>query len=48
MILLPLRPVSLTNKNPQRREIIHSMRPAERKDRSIDLNMCICRSIPFV
>ena len=29
-------------------KIIHSMRPAERKDRSIDLNMCISRNIPFV
>ena len=34
MILLPLRPASLTHKNPQRREIIHC--PVERRDRSID------------
>ena len=36
MILLYLRPASLTHKNPQRRNIIHGMRPVERKDRSID------------
>ena len=28
---------SLTHKNPQRRKIIHGMRPVERKDRSIDI-----------
>ena len=47
-ILLPLRPASLTHKNPQRRKIIHGMRPVGHKDRSTDLNMCICRNIPFV
>ena len=36
VILLPLRPVSLTHKNPQRRKIIHGTRPVGRKDRSID------------
>ena len=36
MILLPLRPASLTHKNPVRREIILGMRPVGRKDRSID------------
>ena len=37
VILLPLRPASLTHKNPQRRKIIHrmGMRPAGRKDRLI-------------
>ena len=49
MILLPLRPASLTHKNPQIRKIIHGMRPVGRKDRSIDLNMCIAEvSGPFV
>ena len=38
-ILLPLRAASLTNKNPQRRKIIHGMRPVGRKDLLIDLNM---------
>ena len=28
--------------NPPKRKIIYGMRPVERKDRSIDLNMCIC------
>ena len=46
--LLPLRPASLTHRNPQRRKIIHGMRPEGRKDRSIDLNVCICRNIPIV
>ena len=36
LILLPLRPVSLTHKNPKRRKIIHGTRPVGRKDRSID------------
>ena len=41
LILLSLRPASLTHKNPQRRKIIiHSMRPVERKDRYIDLKRC--------
>ena len=41
MILLPLRPVSLTHKNFQRRKIICGMHPAgrSRKDRVIDLKM---------
>ena len=34
MILLYLRPAS--HKNPQRRNIIHGIRPVEGKDRSID------------
>ena len=45
VILLPLRPASLTHKNPQRCKIIHGMHPVGCKDRSIDLNMCICRDI---
>ena len=36
MILLPLRPASLTHKNPQRRKIIHDMHPIGYKDQSID------------
>ena len=40
VILLPLRPASLTNKNPQRHKIIHCMRPVGRKDRSIDRSSC--------
>ena len=35
------------DRNPQRRKIIHGMRPVGSKDRSIDLNMYICRNIPF-
>ena len=35
MILLPLRPASLTHKNLKRGEIIHGMRPVGCKDRSI-------------
>ena len=38
-VLLPLRPVFVTHKNPQRRKIIHGMRPVGRKNQSIDLNM---------
>ena len=45
VILVALRPASLTHKNPQRHKIIHGMRPAGRKDRSIDLNICICSII---
>ena len=45
VILVALRSASLTYKNLQRHKIIHGMRPAGRKDRSIDLNMCICRNI---
>ena len=37
VILLPLRPASLTDKNPQRRKIIHGMRSIGRKERSINL-----------
>ena len=33
VILLPLRPASLTHKNLQRRKIIHGMRPIGRKER---------------
>ena len=39
VILLPLSPASLTHKNPQRRKIIHGMRPVGRKDRLIDLDI---------
>ena len=35
LILLPLCPASLTHKNPQRRKIVHGMRPVGRKERSI-------------
>ena len=46
VILLPLRPVSLLNKNPKRPKIIPGMGLVGRKDRSIYLNMCIiCRNI---
>ena len=48
VILLPLRPASLTHKNPhrgQRRKIIHGMSPVGCKDRSINLNIGICRNI---
>ena len=31
VILLPLHHACLTHKNPQRRKIIHGMRPVERK-----------------
>ena len=48
VILLPLCPASLTHKNPQRCKIIHVIHPIGCKDHSIDLNMCICRNIPFV
>ena len=40
--LLPLRPVSLTHKNPQRRKIIHGMRPLGRKEQSIDRPERVC------
>ena len=36
VILLPLRPASLTHKNHQRRKIIYGIRPVGRKDRSIE------------
>ena len=39
VILLPLRPASLTHKNPQGHKIIHGMRPVGRKERSIDLKI---------
>ena len=45
VILLPLGPVSLMHKNPQRRKIIHGMCLIGCKDRSIDLNMSTCRNI---
>ena len=32
VILLPLRPASLTNKNSQRRKIIHGMHPVGHKN----------------
>ena len=48
VILSPLRPASLTHKNPQRCKIIHGMHPEGLKDRSIDLNMCTCKNITFV
>ena len=32
VILLPLRPVSLTHKNPKERKIIHGLRPVGCKD----------------
>ena len=38
MILLPLRPASLTHKNPQTRKTICAMLPIGRKDRSGDLS----------
>ena len=38
VILLPLRPVSLTHKNPKKRKIIKGMRPADAK---ISLKMFI-------
>ena len=34
VILVALRPASLTHKNPQRRKIFHGMRPVGQKDRS--------------
>ena len=37
VILLPLRPASLTHKNPQRRKTICAMLPIGRKDRSEDV-----------
>ena len=45
VILLPLRPVFLMHKNPQRRKIVHGMHPVGCEDRSIDLKICICRNI---
>ena len=45
VILLPLHPASLRHKNPQICKTIHGMRAVGCKDRSIDLNMCICRNI---
>ena len=36
VILLPLRPASLTQKNPPRRKMIHGMRPIGCKEQSID------------
>ena len=41
VILLPLRPVSLTNKYPQKRKINHGMCPVGRRDQLIDLNICV-------
>ena len=48
VILLPLCPVSLIHKNPQRRKIIHEMRAVEREERSIDLKMIFWYNILFV
>ena len=45
VILLPLRPASPAHKNPQRRKIIHGMRPVGGKDRSIDQNNCFVEII---
>ena len=42
VILLPLHPAYLTNKNPQRLEINHGMCPVGRKDRSIDQLIWTC------
>ena len=39
VILLPLCPAYLMHKNPQRRKIIHGMRPVGRKERLIDLKI---------
>ena len=39
VILLPLRPASLTHKNPQRHKIICGKHPVGHKDRLIDLKM---------
>ena len=39
VILLPLRPVALTHKNPRGRKIIHGMRPVGRNERPIDLKI---------
>ena len=39
VILLPLRPASLTHKNPPKRKIIHGMRSVGRKEQSIDLKI---------
>ena len=39
VILLPLRPASLTHENTQRRKIIHDMRPVGRKERSMNLKI---------
>ena len=39
-MLLPLRPVSLTHKNPQRRKIIHGIHPVGHKDQSINRSIC--------
>ena len=37
VILLPLRPASLTHKNPQRCKKIHGMHPIAYKDQSINV-----------
>ena len=41
LILLPLCPASLTHENPQRRKIIHGMRPVGRKERSMNLKILL-------
>ena len=48
LILLPLHPASLMHNYPQKWKIIHGMSPAGHRDRSIDLNLCICRNISFM
>ena len=45
VILFPLHPASLMHRNPQRYKLIYGMHC---KDQSIDLNMYICRNIPFL
>ena len=47
VILLPLRPASLMNKNPQRSKINHGMHPVRRKDQSINLNIFVVISAPL-
>ena len=41
VILLPLHPVSLPHKNPQRRKIIHGIHPVGHKDQSITQSIWI-------
>ena len=48
MILLLLRPASLTHKNPKRRKIIDCMRSVELKDRSIDRSKDVFVKYPCV
>ena len=48
VILLPQHPASLMHNNPQRRKIIHEMRPVGLKEQSIDLKMIFWYNILFV